>query len=845
MKKLLFIQVAILLCISCSVGQLNINENSFSSEEMSPLTKSNTVDSVYYWSSGKKIYLSVVPNKYFVLFDESVLPNSELLLSNLQSADLNLTNINSSGTNEGTCFMAGADYDIVESYDSNIIYAAPYLSNSRDEFGLTNLFYVKLKDESDQTLLYDFARDNNVNIVKENILPLWFTLECTDESLGNALELANLAYESGMFDASDVCFYGDIKNSVLSYNDPLFSSQWYLTDTYGISYDGVPNITTGVSSVKVAVIDSGIKLDHPDLPITMSFDATTGTSPGRLYSNSGIGNYNHGTAMTGIIGATPNNNIGIVGIAPNVSLLPISVEFNSYDTGSALVTAVRYAADNGAHVINNSWIAYQEHQTLSEAFEYALDRDCLIIQSSGNSNSTTPYYPYANISDVLVVGSTNSDGQRYIESDNPDNGSTYGVHLDIVAPGTLIPIIGADGKTYIGTGTSPSAAQVSAVAALMLSVNPDLTRQEVATIIEKTARKLPDYNFSIHQNHPHGSWNEQVGYGLVDCFDAVMMAQELNESNYRTLVEFDYSGTYISMRINARKDIAVIWDWGAQGISYIPGGTTEYVSYTYSSGGVKNVTIAEYIAPGTSPTTLSTALRGFELITGEDAKNFNFKMINKGLENIDIFGGPDFVAQEIAFSNLTGLKTLKLMGMNNASVRVSSCSNLTCFSNTRYIWGAPSMTASINEEDAVSPYVVGDGNTWPTFPESVMSFASLNISNCAKLHTLSLENVGFSTMSFANLPNLQYVYLTSKADKIVGAVSNPLNLSTRGAYLKDAINTLPTRSGNSAGKVLLRCISNDASSYIPVSISSSNYNSIMSSASNKNWNILWESGVNF
>lgn len=109
-----------------------------------------------------------------------------------------------------------------------------------------------------------------------------------------------------------------------------------------------------------------------------------------------------------------------------------------------------------------------------------------------------------------------------------------------------------------------------------------------------------------------------MGYGLVDCFDAVMMSKELDESNYRNLVEFDYTGSYISMEITANKNIAVIWDWGAKGISYISAGSTEFLSHMYSPGGVKNVVIAEYIAPETTPTTLSTALKGFDLTSHAD-----------------------------------------------------------------------------------------------------------------------------------------------------------------------------------------------------------------------------------
>lgn len=343
----------------------------------------------------------------------------------------------------------------------------------------------------------------------------------------------------------------------------------------------------------------------------------------------------------------------------------------------------------------------------------------------------------------------------------------------------------------------------------------------------------------------NGIWNENVGYGLVDCYDAVVTAQGLDRNNYNDLVEFDYSGTDISLEITAAKDIAVIWNWGSQDISYIAAGTTERVSHTYPASSVNHVVIAECLESGNGTIQLSTAMKRFEFTTAEDAYNFIIRNTNKALEEIEIWGGADFATQEIVFSSLTGLKTLKLREAKNASIRISSCPNLTYFSNTRYIWGAPNITASVIDEEIVSPYVVGNGNAWPTYPESVVSFASLNISGCAKLHTLSLENVGFTTMSFANLPKLQYVYLTSKSDKIVGAASNPLSLPTRGAYLKDAINTLPSRTGNSAGRVLLRCVSNDSASYIPVTISSSNYNAITSSAASKNWNVVWNSGVEY
>ena len=151
----------------------------------------------------------------------------------------------------------------------------------------------------DRELLNDFAAENNVRVIEDEFLPLWFMLECTYQSSGNALELANLAYESKAFAAAEVSFYGSIQTCTLTYNDANFGSQWNLTETYGISFDGVPQITTGSPSVKVAVVDNSIRLDHPDMPIVNSWDATTGTSPGKIYYYSESGKESHGTFMTG------------------------------------------------------------------------------------------------------------------------------------------------------------------------------------------------------------------------------------------------------------------------------------------------------------------------------------------------------------------------------------------------------------------------------------------------------------------------------------------------------------------------------------------------------------------
>lgn len=90
--------------------------------------------------------------------------------------------------------------------------------------GITNVFYIKLKSGSDIDVLYTFAEEHNATVICEDFLPLWNALSCSSRSADNALELANIAYESGFFAASDVELYGDIQVEA-SYNDAYYADQ--------------------------------------------------------------------------------------------------------------------------------------------------------------------------------------------------------------------------------------------------------------------------------------------------------------------------------------------------------------------------------------------------------------------------------------------------------------------------------------------------------------------------------------------------------------------------------------------------------------------------------------------
>lgn len=128
---------------------------------------------------------------------------------------------------------------------------------------------------------------------------------------------------------------------------------------------------------------------------------------------------------------------------------------------------------------------------------------------------------------ILVVGGILNTGKRCNEND-AEWGSNYGVGLDVMAPGNYImsTYLGGTFKKAGNHGTSFACPHVSGVAALMLSVNPELTNTEVNTIIESTSRKVrPDlYTYSITANRPNGPWNNEMGYGLIDATAAVEAA---------------------------------------------------------------------------------------------------------------------------------------------------------------------------------------------------------------------------------------------------------------------------------------------------------------------------------
>ena len=322
-------------------------------------------------------------------------------------------------------------------------------------------------------------------------------------------------------------------------NDPLYPRQWHLNNaTYGgIGAEYAWDVSTG-SQVIVAVLDTGIAYENyyepsaewprcyeqaPDLAHTLfvpGYDFVNKDEHPNDDSNPG-----HGTHIAGIIAQTTNNQAGTAGIAFNACLMPVKV-LDSSGTGTYADVAdgIIWATDQGAHVINLSLGGSQPSATLENAVVYAFSNGVTIVAAAGNDGASALCYPAAYGGYVIAVGAT-----RYDQS--VTYYSNYGASLDLVAPGGDLGVDqNGDGfgdgilqQTYEKTGwdkvswgycfmegTSMAAAQVSAVAALLIAEGVATTPTQVAQALGSTAE----------DKGPAG-WDPKYGWGIVDANAAV------------------------------------------------------------------------------------------------------------------------------------------------------------------------------------------------------------------------------------------------------------------------------------------------------------------------------------
>ncbi|MBD2869503.1 S8 family peptidase [Paenibacillus arenilitoris] len=282
-------------------------------------------------------------------------------------------------------------------------------------------------------------------------------------------------------------------------NDALYSEyQWNLPS---VEAEKGWSVSKGNEEVIVAVLDTGVQSNHPDLKGKLAeginlIDET-------LEPDDDVG---HGTHVSGIIGATVNNGEGVAGVSWYNKIMPVKV-LDSSGAGSTYSVAqgIIWAVDHGAKVINMSLGNYAEADFLHDAIKYAYERDVVMIAASGNDNTDRPGYPAA-YPEVFAVAATDSNKDKA-------SFSNYGDYIDVAAPGDGIASTYPGSQYAALSGTSMASPHVAALAGLIRSVNPELSNVEVMEIMRKSAADIGEEGKDIY-----------FGYGEIDVEQALQAA---------------------------------------------------------------------------------------------------------------------------------------------------------------------------------------------------------------------------------------------------------------------------------------------------------------------------------
>ena len=355
--------------------------------------------------------------------------------------------------------------------------------------------------------------NNRINSVRFDKNTGYLIADTRDEI--NILKLKKELINQNNIESISLNYYAHITTTYT--NDKYFNYQYYLHNTGQIYYPddelkGKQGADVKVieawdwskgDDVIVAVVDSGVFSTHEDLEAKV----LQGYNFVALNYNTEDDN-GHGTFVSSIIAANTDNLKGISGIGWNTKILPVKVTDKDGNASYLTVAAgIRFAADNGARIINLSLGGENKSFILEDACEYAFNKGCVIVSSSGNTG-TAVLYPAAYDDYCIAVGATNAN-------DEVVNWSNHGNEIDVVAPGEYI--FGAyfdpesPNKTTLyawGSGTSFSAPIVSGEIALLISLKPFLNNNDIMNLIKYTADDINSDRFP--------GIDEYAGYGRVN-----------------------------------------------------------------------------------------------------------------------------------------------------------------------------------------------------------------------------------------------------------------------------------------------------------------------------------------
>lgn len=377
-------------------------------------------------------------------------------------------------------------------------------------------------------------------------------------------------------------------------NDPWYIDEWHLKK---IKAPNAWSYSTGSNNIIIAILDTGVESFHPDLasklvPGWNAYDNNDNTSDV-------IG---HGTAVAGVASAGTNNFNGVASISWNSMIMPVRIsDPQGYASYSTAAKGLIWAADHGARVAN---ISYQmsDSLTIADAAKYFQDKGGVVTISAGNNKTfiSANDNPY-----VLTVTATDSN-------DLLASFTNTGNNVDIAAPGSIIYTTATNGTYKAFSGTSFSAPIVAGVAALVFSINPNLSGLEVQEILKSSADDIG----------PIG-WDTGYGWGRINAEKAIMMAldssSELDQSPPTVKFIYPLSDLVLTGTVNVEIDAT-----DNTGIAFVSFYIDGNLHYTFTS--------KPYIYL-LDTTQLSDGIHVFEAFAYDEAGNVSNASISVTVKN--------------------------------------------------------------------------------------------------------------------------------------------------------------------------------------------------------------------
>lgn len=304
------------------------------------------------------------------------------------------------------------------------------------------------------------------------------------------------------------------------------------------------DIETGDPDMIISVSDTGLRYTHEDIAARVWQNPEETQNGADSDENGYVDDYmgwnwiddnnnpaddhGHGTNVAGIIGAIANNGKGYAGGNWNSKIMVLKVlDSNNSGTYADMASSMYYAVDNGSKIMNMSISGSSQSQILYDAVEYMYDHGAMLVTCMHNGNTDVLQYPakYSlDFDNVISVGSTDADDSRSQPFFwDPNSGSNYGTHINLVAPGNYIYGLGLSNNSsynwYYG-GTSQATPLVAAIASLIWAINPELTPGEIRDILQNTA---DDQVGNPAEDTP--GFDIYYGWGRVNAHQALLAAQ--------------------------------------------------------------------------------------------------------------------------------------------------------------------------------------------------------------------------------------------------------------------------------------------------------------------------------